>query len=327
MPMAVLGTAAGLLGAYAVASWVVYDRVSRAAGGCWPDDVDNTPSAYRVRDGFDQTIADRNRMPAPADVRFRSRDPAIPDLELAGWWLPADKEDAPAVVVVHGVQSCRREANVLVPAGMLHRAGFSVFLIDARDHGDSDGHDGRFAAGTDEHLDVLGAWDWVRAQGVPAARIGLLGMSFGAINSVIAGGEDRRVAAVWADSVATRMGEAIGNFVVDQLGDPTGVSRLLVPGGLVWARIIAGDDLTRYDPIDEVGRYADRWIAFVQGEEDRVLPPAMADAMHGAAVAAGARTAPLWVAPGAGHGEALFFEPDAYERRLVDFFTDALGEP
>src|SRR5215218_6866654 len=268
MPMAVLGTAAGLLGAYAVGSWVVYERVSRAAGGCWPDDVDNTPSAYRVRDGFDQTIADRNRMPAPADVRFRSRDP-----------------------------------------------------------GDSDGHDGRFAAGTDEHLDVLGAWDWVRAQGVPAARIGLLGMSFGAINSVIAGGEDRRVAAVWADSVATRMGEAIGNFVVDQLGDPTGVSRLLVPGGLVWARIIAGDDLTRYDPVDEVGRYADRWIAFVQGEEDRVLPPAMAEAMHEAAVAAGARTAPLWVAPGAGHGEALFFEPDAYERRLVDFFTDALGEP
>src|SRR5215218_10364333 len=65
MPMAVLGTAAGLLGAYAVGSWVVYDRVSRAAGGCWPDDVDNTPSAYRVRDGFDQTIADRNRMPRP----------------------------------------------------------------------------------------------------------------------------------------------------------------------------------------------------------------------------------------------------------------------
>ena len=58
---------------------------------------------------------------------------------------------------------------------MLHRNGFSVFLMDLRDHGDSEGDDARFAGGSEEYMDVLGGWDWVRSQGVPAARIGLLG--------------------------------------------------------------------------------------------------------------------------------------------------------
>jgi fermentation-respiration switch protein FrsA (DUF1100 family) len=316
-----------VLGAYAVASWFVYDGVGRAPGACWPEDADNTPSGYVVRDGFDQAIADANQMPEPQEVRFASRDPQIPEAELAGWWVPAADADAPAVVVVHGVQSCRREANVLVAAGMLHRAGFSVFLIDIRDHGDSEGDDGRFAGGSEEHLDVLGAWDWVRSQGVPADRIGLLGMSFGSINSVIAGGQEPDVAAVWADSVATRMDEAIGNFVADQLGDPTGLSRLLVPGGLLWARIIAGDDLTRFNPIDEVERYDGRSIAFVQGARDTILPPSMAEAMRAAAVDAGADSPPAWIVEDAGHTEAVFREPSEYEERLVEFFTGALGAP
>jgi len=312
---------------YGAASYVVYAGVGTAPRACHEADAANAPDAYTVRAGYDQSIADANRMPAPQEVTFASRDPQIPDASLAGWWIPADDPEAPAVVVVHGVQSCRREANVLVPAGMLHRAGFSVFLIDIRDHGDSEGDDGRFAGGSEEYLDVLGAWDWVREQGVPADRIGILGVSFGSINSVIAGGEEPAVAAVWADSVATRMDEAIGNFVVDQLGDPTGLSRIVVPGGVLWAKLIAGDDLTRYNPIDEVVRFGGRAIAFVQGGQDVILPPAMAEEMHAAAVAAGASTPDLWIVPEAGHTEAVFMEPATYEDRLVSFFTDALGAP
>lgn len=316
-----------LLVGYGALSYVVYAGVGTAPQACHEEDAANTPDAYTVRKAYDQAIADANLMPAPEDVTFASRDPQLPGEPLVGWWIPAADPGAPAVVVVHGVQSCRREANVLVPAGMLHRAGFSVFLIDIRDHGESGGDDGRFAGGSEEYLDVLGAWDWVRAQGVPAERIGILGVSFGSINSVIAGGEEPAVEAVWADSIATRMDEAIGNFVVDQVRDPTGLARVVVPGGVLWARLIAGDDITKYNPIDEITRYGGRSIAFVQGGQDTVLPPAMAEQMHAAAVAAGAITPDLWVVPEAGHTEAVFYEPVAYEERLVSFFTDALGEP
>jgi dipeptidyl aminopeptidase/acylaminoacyl peptidase len=309
---------------YAAASWYVYDRVGTAPRRCAAGDVANTPQAFVTRNPAFQPIADRNTMPAPEEIRFASRDPQIPDVELAGWWIPAARADAPAVVVVHGIQSCRREANVLVPAGMLARAGMSVFLMDIRDHGDSGGDDGRFAGGSEEYLDVLGAWDWVRAQGVPAGHIGVLGVSFGAISSLIAGGEEPRVAAVWADSAASRLDEGMGNFVVDQLHDPTGISRVVVPGAIVWARVIAGDDLTKYNPIDEVRRYTGRSLAFVHGERDPVLPASMAAELDAAAVAGGAVTPEPWVVAGAGHTEAVFYEPAEYERRLVACFTAAL---
>ena len=313
--------------AYGITSFVVYDTVGAAPGACNDFDKTNTPDRYTVRPGYDQRIAEANLMPVPEDVTFASRDPGMPGAKLAGWWIPADAADAPAVVVVHGIKSCRREANVLVPAGMLHRAGFSVFLMDLRDHGDSGGDDRRFSGGTEEHLDVLGAWDWVLAEGVPAERIGIAGVSFGSMNAIIAGGQDSRVRAVWADSATTRMDIAMGNFVVDQLHDPTGLSRTLVPGALVWARVIAGDDLTKFNPIDEVDRFGGRSIAFVHGALDPILPPSMSIELHDRAVAAGATTPALWVVAGAKHTEAMFQDPAGYEQRLVAFVTAALGAP
>jgi uncharacterized protein len=323
--MAVVAILAFLV--YGAMSFFVYDTVGSAPRACDPFDRANTPAEYRVRPGLDQAIADANRMPAPVDVRFASRDPSMPGDKLAGWWIPATSADAPAVVIVHGIKSCRREANALVPAGMLHRAGFAVFLLDLRDHGDSGGDDGRFSGGTEEHLDVLGAWDWVRAQGIPAERIGIAGVSFGSMNAVIAGGREPAVRAVWADSSTTRMDLAMGNFVVDQLHDPTGLSRALVPGAMLWARIVAGDDLGAYNPIDEVALYGGRSIAFVHGALDPILPASMSTELHDRALAAGARTPDVWIVPDAGHTEAMFKDPAGYEQRLVGFFTTALGTP
>jgi len=312
---------------YGVTSFVVYDTVGTAPGACDPHDVANTPDKYAVRPGYDQAIADANLMPVPEDVTFASRDPGMPGARLAGWWIPAGSADAPAVILVHGIKSCRREANVLVPAGMLHRAGFSVFLMDLRDHGDSKGDDGRFSAGTEEHLDVLGAWDWLVAKGLPTGRIGIVGMSFGSMNAIIAGGQEPRVRAVWADSATTRMDIAMGNYVVDQLHDPTGLSRILVPGALVWARVVAGDDLTKFNPIEEVDTYGGRSIAFVHGALDPILPASMSIELHDRAVKAGATTPDAWIVPHAAHTEAVFKDPAGYERRLVAFFTAALGTP
>jgi fermentation-respiration switch protein FrsA (DUF1100 family) len=202
-----------------------------------------------------------------------------------------------------------------------------VFVLDLGDQGDSGGGAGRFPGGNEAHLDVLGAWDWVRATGVPADRIGIAGVSFGSMNAVIAGGQEPSVPAVWADSSTTRMDVAMGNFVVDQLHDTTGLARTLVPGAMVWARVVAGDDLGRFNPIDEVDHYGGRAIAFVHGALDPVLPPSMSVELHDRAVAAGATTPDVWIVGDAGHTEAVFKDPAGYEERLVAFFTAALGAP
>jgi uncharacterized protein len=309
---------------YLGASFVVYDGLSNAPRACWPADRANTPDSFTVPRPGDASLAASYRMPVPQDVVFHSRDPRIPNARLAAWWIPADgvaAADAPAVIVIHGIQSCRREPSVLLAAGMLHRHGYSVFLMDLRDHGDSEGDDARFAAGSNEYLDVLGGWDWVRSQGVPASRIGLEAMSFGSASALIAGGQEPQVAAVWADSAYTDTQTAIGLF----LQDKTGLPDILVPGSIAWARVVSGDDLTRFSPIEEVAHYAGRHLAFVHGELDRVLPPSMSVELHDAAVAAGATSPDPWIVPDAGHTEGIYYDPAGYEQRLVAFFDTAIG--
>jgi fermentation-respiration switch protein FrsA (DUF1100 family) len=309
---------------------VVYDQVGRAPGECWAVDRSNTPTSYAVPERFDRDLPERWPMPEAEEVRFPSRDPGMAGRDLAGWWIPAEADDpgaAPAVVLVHGIQSCRREPNVLLPAAMLHDAGFSVLLMDLRDHGDSEGDDGRFAGGSEEYLDVLGGWDWVAGQGVPRERIGLLGLSFGALNTIIAGAQEPGVPAVWSDSAPARTSESIGLFVASQLGDPTGLSKVLVPGTVLWARVLAGDDIVRFDALESIDAYGGRSVAFVHGEDDPVLPASYATDLRDRAVAAGATSPEAWIVPGAGHTEAVYVAPDDYARRVVEFFTAALGDP
>ncbi len=311
--------------AYAGVSYAVYDGLSKTDGGCWPEARTNTPDQFTVDAKWGLGLAQAYAMPKPQDVTFHSRDAAIADTALAAWWIPAPGvpvASAPAVVVVHGIKSCRREASILLAAGMLHRNGYSVFIMDMRNHGDSGfDADHRTATGADEHLDILGGWDWVRSQGVPASRIGVAAFSFGSGVALIAAGQESAVQAVWADSAYTTTQRAIGLFLKDQ----TGLPDILVPGAIAWGRV-NGIDLVKYDPITEVTHYAGRHLAFVHGAEDQVLPAAMATTLHDAAAAAGAHVADTWIVPGARHTEAVYRDPAGYEAHLVAFFGQALGQ-
>jgi len=320
--LALGGLAAATAGAYAVASYLVYDAMSRASCACWARDRANTPAMYAVPDGFDQAVADGNRMPVPEDVEFRPRDAGASALKLRGWWIPAADACAPTVILVHGVRSCRREANVLAPAGMLHRHGYSVLLIDLRNHGESDSANRRYAGGTREYRDILGAWDWLVGRGVPADRIGVLGVSFGAASALIAGGEDPAIAAVWADSSWADIDVVVRRFLVRD-GRPD----ILVPGAIAMARLVAGDDLRARSPRAAVARYAGRALAIVHGGSDVDLPPEYANVLRTAAGAAGVSVREYWIVPGAGHTEAVYVHPAEYEARLARFFGDALGSP
>lgn len=324
-----------LILAYAGVTYAVYDGLSNAKGGCWKEAEANTPEHFTVDAKWGAGLAATYSMPKPQDVVFHSRDSAISGTDLAAWWMPADGKAvaaAPAVVVVHGVMSCRREASILLAAGMLHRNGYSVFIMDMRNHGDSGfSPDHRIAAGSVEYLDVLGGWDWVRAQGVPAARIGIIGFSFGSSVVLAAGGEEPAVQAVWADSSFTTMSRGMANFLHDQLEQKdlplallARVSDTLMPGIVLWGQT-SGVDFLRFDPITEIAKYSGRYLAFAHGADDPVLPAAMAAENHAAAVAAGVHVADTFIVPGARHTEAIYVDPAGYEARLTAFFGKALG--
>jgi uncharacterized protein len=308
--------------AYGAGSAVVWDKLTAVPTQCGGRWTENTPQAFEAPADYELDTTPY-LMPAPQEVRIPSRDPGI---EVAGWWIPAESAEsgtpAPTVIVVHGFTACRRDHAVLLPAGMLHRNGFSVLLIDLRDHGDSTVEDGRFAGGTDEYRDVLGAWDWVRTeQGVAPASIGLLGVSLGAATVLLATGQEPEVAAVWEDSSYADLPSAIA-AELSRNGYPT----LLAFGGVQAARLISGDDLTSYSPLDAVGMLDGRPIFITHGTADSRLSVDYGHRLE-AAVQADGGSVESWYIDGAEHVESMLTDTEEYEQRLIAFFDGALARP
>ncbi len=308
--------------AYLGAAVVAYDHVSRVEAHCGGRFLDYTPAAWSTNrptghpeatrfDSAPYVVTDYD------EVRLPSRDPAI---DLHAWWLPSqDGPEAPAVIIIPGRGSCIRDPDSLLPAGMLHRLGYGVLLLDLRDHGESTVEDGRYAGGTEEYRDVQGAVDWLVAQGVESGQIGVFGTSMGAATAIIAAGQDERIAAGWEDSSYADMERRIAEEL-EQRGYP----RLLAPAAVLVARLVSGDDLASHTVLGEVANLGGRHLFIAHGAEDQATYVSHAFELDKAARSAGVLT-DLWIVPEAGHTDAMFLHPAEYEDRLAGFFGPALG--
>lgn len=298
----------------------LYDRVARVNADCDTRFGHNSPAAWSVI-GISSAVPDFDAsellVSEYQEVRLPSRDEGI---DLRAWWLPAPGgARAPAIVVVHGFGTCVRDPAVLAPAGMLHRLGYAILMLDVRDHGGSTVEDGYSAAGTEEYRDVLGAVDWLVTTGTEPGRIGLLGTSMGAATAIIAAGQDERVAAVWADSSYSDT----TTLVADGLDDH-GLPRSLAALALPLARLVSGDDLGSPSVLGEVAAMKGRHLQIVHGTIDGLV-----DVAHATTLAEAARSAGVlvdeWIEPGAGHVDVALLHPERYERRLGEFFGQALS--
>jgi dipeptidyl aminopeptidase/acylaminoacyl peptidase len=315
--------------AYGGASWKLFDAISHVDAHCGfdaagaPRFTGYTPASFGSSGLSSQLAAKVDltgyEMPDFQNVALDSRD----GLRLAAWWIPAAKPDAPVVIMAHGAGSCRRDPVMLLPAGMLNRNGFAVLMVDLRNEGDSTITDGRFAGGTREYLDVLGAWDWVRAKGIPAARIGIFGESNGASTVVIAAGVETQVAATWEDSGYANTWAAISEEVQRR-----GFPEQLVFGARMWG-MLYGIDLDQHRPIDAIASIDNRPLMIVQGTADTRVDPINAVEFSAALdkVRGHPNPASLWLVPGALHVQSAWLDPAGYEQRLVAFFGSALGSP
>jgi fermentation-respiration switch protein FrsA (DUF1100 family) len=300
---------------YAAASYVVYSRLSNTVSGCSnPDDRDNTPRA------FDSDTVDMTPylMPDYQSLTLISRDD---NLSIDAWYVPVPGVDkSPTVILVHGLASCKRSPAILMPAGMLHRAGYNVLMIDLRDHGDSQIEDGRYAAGSDEYLDVLGAWDWlVEDRGIAPEQIGLFGTSLGAATAMIAFGREPRVAAVWEDSGFADMQSAI-DAELARNGFPT----FLSSGAFLMGRLIANDDLIAFSPQDAAAAANGRPVYITHGTADTRLSVEYASWLSETLRASG-QEPQVWIVEGSEHVQAMFDQTEEYERRLLEFFESTLA--
>jgi dipeptidyl aminopeptidase/acylaminoacyl peptidase len=314
----VLVAAIVIVGGYFGAAVLVYDSVSRVEPHCDGRFSENTPAQWSppswVSAEFDPGayfLADYD------EVRLPARDAPI---ELHAWWVPASAGiEGPTVIVLHGLGSCIRDREVLLPAGMLSHLGYGVLMLDVRDHGESSVEDGRMAGGTEEYRDVMAAVDWLISRGVDPDRIGVLGTSMGAATAIVAGGEDERISAVWADTsyadLETRIAEEL---------DARGFPRLFAPAAVLVARVVAGDDYSSHPILAEIADMGERRVFITHGALDETTFVSHADALIEAAQAAGVPVE-TWIVEDAGHVHAMFLHPDDYQLRLDGFFGDALA--
>lgn len=315
----IVGLVVGLFSiAYFGAGYVVYDQLSDISGRCQLPLQRNTPAQFGDTSSGG-SWSDFNFspyfMPNYETVRFPSRDAEI---EVAGWYVEA-APDAPAVILVHGLGSCKNSHTVLTPAGMLYHAGFSVLLIDVRDAGESSFEDGRSAIGNEEYQEVLGAWDWlVETRAIAPERIGLLGESLGAATSLIAFSQEPRLAAVFVDSPFDNLPQ-----IIDEELERNSFPTVLRHGGVLMARLAAGDNLLAYNPYEAIERSNGRPIYVLHGSADTRIGIHHSYQLRDRAQQIGAN-ATFWFPEGVGHVEAARTHTEIYETALITFFSEAL---
>lgn len=255
----------------------------------------------------------RRRAPGglPAhEVRFAARDGLA---RIAATYL-APAEPRGAVVFVHGKDACRGDelkASTAELAARFNEAGLAVLMIDLRGHGESSR--ARMTYGQHERFDVLGAVDWLRAQG--HARIGVLGASMGAASTLLAAADEPAIRCVVADSAFCDFGQMIQR----QFRKLSRMPGIVLPGALAICRALTGVALQAVRPLDAAARLAGRPCLMIHSAGDRFIPAVDAERLAAAA------RAELWITDSQGHIGSYRAQPGAYTERVVGFFARHLA--
>ena len=222
-------------------------------------------------------------------------------LELTATYVPS--RNRAAVVLFPG-------ASRSAEARMLLAHGYGVLLLDPRGQGGSEGDTVRWAG----DQDVLAGVAYLRERPeVDADRVGAMGFSIGGEMLLRAAAQSETIRAVVSEGAGERVGET----------DVSGPARLLVdPSQAVMTAATTVFSNHKPPPpiVDHIGAIAPRPVLLIYadpgiGGENTRQPKYYA---------AAGEPKSIWKVPGSDHTGGLDAAPLEYERRVVDFFDDAL---
>ncbi len=214
--------------------------------------------------------------------------PTADGLQLRGWFIPANKPDAPGIVYVHGSGNDQRSGLYLVP--LLHRAGYHVLLFSLRNHGRSDRRGIGLTYGDGESQDVDAAVRFLRdAKGIP--HIGVIGYSIGAASAILSAARNPSIDAVVAIAPFTCTPELWS-------GSRPRFIPPFVPTITLWlAGRWKGFSNAETCPLKVVRQIAPRPLLLIHGTQDTYIPYSHSQRLF---EAAGAPKS-LWLINGATH--------------------------
>jgi fermentation-respiration switch protein FrsA (DUF1100 family) len=249
------------------------------------------------------------------DVVFKSKGG---DVDLSGWWLDTKQNGVTPVgktiIFAHGYSHNRlyKRIPTLSLTQLLIDKGYDTLLFDFRNSGVSGGD--ITSVGQLEKFDLLGAIDFVKSIR-PNSEIILFGFSMGASTSLIAAAESPDVTAVIADSPfddLTTYLEANLSVWSDLPNFPfTPMMMTIIP-------LITGLDPKEVSPISTIHQFGKRPILFIHGDADHSIPMGNSERILAASHNPNAE---LWIVHGADHVFARKVNPEAYDRKILEFLA------
>ena len=219
-------------------------------------------------------------------------DPGAP--RLHAWWWPGNDADAPVVLYLHGAH-WNLTGNVSRIA-QLHDFGFSVFAIDYRGFGKSDGD---LPSEATVYEDARIAWAWVVAHEPDPARRFIYGHSLGGA-----------VAVDLAASLGGGAGTARGLIIESSFTNFADITAVVTRGWLPSALLSQ-----KFDSVHKIANVRIP-VLVVHGEGDRFVPVRFSEELYAAARA----PKRLLLVPNGSHNNALVVGGSDYRRALQEFF-------
>ncbi len=214
---------------------------------------------------------------------------------IHAWWWPADDPEAPVVYYLHGARwNLTGQLNRM---SQLRRFGFSVFAIDYRGFGKSDGG---MPSEASVYEDARAGWQWLVGREPDAARRYIYGHSLGGAVAI-------DLAAQLADGAQAARGLIVESSF-------TSLSEVVSEMGYGWlpARMLLTQ---KFDSIEKIGQIR-MPVLIVHGANDRYVPPSLSEALYTAAPA----PKKLLLIPNGSHNNSVWTGDDAYRQALQEMF-------
>lgn len=284
--------AIGAVGVYGAVSWVFADRL---VGPQFPSPGDPVDFAALG-------------LPEPESVTI-----ANGPTELAAWYFANPAAAGCAVIQVHGFSGQR--AEVVGAAPLFWDLGCDILVYDLRGHGRSS--PGLLTYGAHDKFDELAAVDWLTGRtGLPRAKIGLMGWSYGAATSIQAAAERPGLAFVIADASYSSVSDIAGFQAEQQFG---AWARAFLPGALLISGLRAGFDPADASPALAIAQVTDP-VLLITSTTDEFTPYQHSEAIH--ANGDPSRTRLELTRWGAPHAMSYPTDPTAYTQIVDAFLAD-----
>ena len=225
------------------------------------------------------------------DVQLQSPELGA-DESLHAWWWPAARQDAPALLYLHG--SRWNLTGQLFRIEQLHAMGFSVLAVDYRGFGQSRG---ALPSERSVYQDALIAWEHLARLQPEAGKRFIYGHSLGGAVAVnlaheLAGEDRAQAAGLIVESSFTNLGDVAA-----------AVTNTSLP-----VRWLLSQEFDSLSKIGEVGIP----VLIAHGRDDRYVPSRFSEALFEAA----SEPKQLLLIEGANHNNGLRMAGNSYRQAL-----------